>query len=188
MKEKKSKRGKVERCVELFLWNYRFVIMLGVIGLLLGSTLIFLLGILETFGTVKVFMVEIFSHGHVGKEIYIKTIIQTITSVDDFLLATVLLIFGLGIYDLFISKLEPAEEQDDVRPHWLRFSSLDELKSTLGKVVLMIMIVNFLKYVIQLEYKDPVEVLYLGVSIAFIGLALRLSHSKDINRTKIDNH
>lgn len=181
--KKPTLMNRIEKIVEHFLWNFRFVIMLGVIGLLLGSAVIFILGITETFSMIKLFISQLIEHGNLSEKTYHDIIIKTITTIDDFLLGTVLLIFGLGTYDLFISRLDPAEEQENVRPHWLRFNSLDELKNTLGKVVLMIMIVNFLKYVVELEFKDPIQVLYLGVSIAFIGLALKLSHGKDIDHT-----
>jgi len=175
----------VEKVVEHFLWNFRFIIMLGVIGLLLGSAVIFILGIIETFSMLKLFISQLIEHGHIIEDIYQNIIVKTITTVDDFLLGTVMLIFGLGTYDLFISRLDPAEDQEDVRPHWLRFSSLDELKNTLGKVVLMIMIINFLKFVVKIKYENPIHILYLGISIAFIGLALKLSHGKDIDSSTV---
>ena len=196
----------LESCIENFLWNFRLIIILGVIGLLICSAVIFTLGIIETVSIAIDFVANIGGHGlqvhdyapiheqHAAvKEIVAHTpiahsdniIVGIITVVDDFLLGIVLLIFGLGTYDLFISRIDPAEEQEDIRPDWLVFSSLDELKSVLGKVVLMIMIISFLKFVVNIggTFKEPVHILYLGLSIAFIALALKWSHSKDINKS-----
>ena len=106
--------------------------------------------------------------------------------VDDFLVGIVLLIFGLGSYDLFISRIDPALNQTDIRPDWLVFSSLDELKSVLGKVVLMILTITFLQVCIDMKFETPLHLVYLGSGIAFVSLGLRLTHGKDINRTTVN--
>ncbi|MBN1351275.1 YqhA family protein, partial [candidate division KSB1 bacterium] len=120
---------------------------------------------------------------------YNKIILHIVTTVDDFLLGMVLLIFGLGSYDLFISKIEAAQEaarmENIRRPDWLKFNSLDELKSILGKVVLMILIINFLKFFVKLTFDEPVQIIYLASGIFLISLALKFSHGKDIEKTKI---
>ena len=187
--KKKTVFAFLELVLEKFLWNFRLVILLGVLGLLVGSLVIFLLGVIETYVLTMLFFNELISHGlHITEEIYNKIIIQIITIVDDFLLGIVLLIFGLGTYDLFISRIDPAEEQVDIRPNWLVFESLDELKSVLGKVVLMILIINFLKIVVNTDFSEPIHLLYLGAGIAMMALSLKWSHSeKDINITTIDD-
>ncbi len=180
--------GLLEMILEKFLWNFRLIILLGVLGLLVGSLVIFILGVIETFVLTMLFINEIVSHGlHISEGIYDQIIIQIITIVDDFLLGIVLLIFGLGTYDLFISRIDPAEEQTDLRPNWLVFQSLDELKSVLGKVVLMILIINFLKVVVNTTFSEPIHLLYLGFGIAMMALSLKWSHTeKDIDRSTIE--
>lgn len=163
-----------ERFIETFLWNFRLIIFLAVVGLLLCSTVMFVIGINETFSTIKLLISE-FAHIH---DIYNDVIVGIISIVDDFLLGIVLLIFSLGTYDLFISKIDPAEEQDDIRPDWLIFNSLDELKSVLAKIVLMIMIINFLKYSVHMEFKTPLHLLELGGGIALVALSMKLTHKK----------
>ncbi|MBN1883443.1 MAG: YqhA family protein [Deltaproteobacteria bacterium] len=177
--------GFTERLLEKFLWNFRVIILLGVLGLLIGSLVIFIMGIIETYHLTNMFITHIIHHGtHIDENLYNTIIIQIITTVDDFLLGIVLLIFGLGTYDLFISRINPAEVQDDIRPNWLVFESLDELKSVLGKVVLMILIINFLKIVVNTSFEEPIHLLYLGGGIALAAVALKWSHTeKDIDRT-----
>lgn len=187
-KEHSTKRGLIEfteHVLEKFLWNFRVIILLGVLGLLVGSLVIFIMGIIETYHLANIFVSHIIHHGtHINEELYNTIIVQIITTVDDFLLGIVLLIFGLGTYDLFISRINPAEAQDDIRPNWLVFESLDELKSVLGKVVLMILIINFLKIVVNTSFAEPIHLLYLGSGIALTALALKWSHTeKDIDRT-----
>lgn len=168
-----------EKVVENFLWNFRLIIFLAVVGLLLCSTIMFVIGINETIGTI-IKLIKEFNHIH---DIYNDVIVGIITIVDDFLLGIVLLIFSLGTYDLFISKIDPAEQQTDIRPDWLIFNSLDELKSVLAKIVLMIMIINFLKYSVHMEFKTPLNLLQLGGGIALIALSMKLTHkNKEDNR------
>jgi uncharacterized membrane protein YqhA len=115
---------------------------------------------------------------------YNEMIMGLITVVDDFLIGIVLLIFGLGSYDLFISRIDAALEQGDIRPDWLVFGSLDELKSVLGKVVLMILVINFLRLTIETTFEGPLHLVYLGAGIALVSLGLKLTHGKDIEMTK----
>jgi len=182
--EKVSRGALVEQIVEKFLWNTRLIILLGVFGLLASSAVIFLLGVFETISLVNLFFYNILHHGiHIDGDLYNKIIVQIITTVDDFLLGIVLLIFGLGTYDLFISRLDHAHSQEDLRPDWLIFNSLDELKSVLSKVVLMILTINFLKLVVNMEFTEPLHLLYLGGGIALVSLALKLSHGKDVSES-----
>lgn len=191
-----SRRGlaaSLEFLFEHFLWYFRLVIILGVLGLLLSSSLMFVVGALETFHLVGDFLrTMIANQGHfvevpTGDLVtYNDVIMQVITVVDDFLVGIVLLIFGLGSYDLFISRIDPALSQNDIRPDWLIFGSLDELKAVLGKVVLMILTINFLRFSVELRVSDPVHLLYLGGGIALVSLALKFSHGKDINRSTVE--
>lgn len=186
--------GSVERLFESFLWYFRFVIVLGVIGLLMGSSVVFVLGILETTSLVGHFAATLWkNHLHLAAEpglgllTYNELIIHVIRVVDDFLVGIVLLIFGLGSYDLFISRIDPALNQSDIRPDWLIFSSLEELKGVLGKVVLMILTITFLQVCINMEFTTPLDLIYLGAGIAFVSLGLKLTHGKDINRTTAES-
>lgn len=101
-----------------------------------------------------------------------------IGSVDDFLLATVLLIFTFGLYELFISKIEEAENDPRQSSRILLIKNLDDLKDRLAKVVLMILIVTFFKNVIHLDFHSPLDVLYLGGGILLVALALYFTHKK----------
>lgn len=182
----------IERTFEKALWYFRLVIVLGVIGLLMASSIVFVLGMIETTSLVGEFAATLWkNHGHLAEDAgrglltYEDLIIRVITVVDDFLVGIVLLIFGLGSYDLFISRIDPALEQTDIRPDWLIFSSLEELKSVLGKVVLMILTITFLQVTIDMTFEKPVDLVYLGSGIALVSLGLKLTHGKDINRTTL---
>jgi len=186
--------AKIEHIFEHFLWYFRLVIILGVVGLLMGSSVVFILGILETSHLVGNFVATLWkNHLHLPVEsdlgllTYNDLIFSVIKIVDDFLVGIVLLIFGLGSYDLFVSRIDPARDQNDIRPDWLVFSSLDELKSVLGKVVLMILTITFLQVCINMTFSTPLDLMYLGGGIALVSLGLKLTHGKDIDRTTIES-
>jgi uncharacterized membrane protein YqhA len=57
----------------------------------------------------------------------------------------------------------------------LLIESVDDLKDRLAKVVLLVLIVEFLQYALGARYTSALDLLYLAVGIALIGLALYLS-------------
>ena len=107
-----------------------------------------------------------------------ETITHVVEIVDGYLLATVMLIFGLGLYELFISKIDKAEESEGAS-NVLLIHSLDDLKGRLAKVILMILIVKFFEHAIRMPFALPIDLLYLAAGIALIGLSLYLSHAAD---------
>ena len=58
----------------------------------------------------------------------------------------------------------------------MQIESLDDLKDRLGKVILMILIVAFFKNVLHVEFKEPLDILYMGGGICLIALAGYLGH------------
>ena len=114
--------------------------------------------------------------GAVYEEFHGEVVGHIIGAVDDFLLATVLFIFALGLYELFISKIDEAEAEAAASSRILLIHSLDDLKDRLAKVILMILIVTFFKNVIHTTFDDPLKILYLGVGILFVALALFFTH------------
>lgn len=95
--------------------------------------------------------------------------VQVIESVDTFLVALVFLIFAIGIYELFIGKFDPVIRINDKRPSWMRISSIDDLKSSLVKVLLIAMIVGF--YKMTLKGGNYQELMFLAIGIVLISAA-----------------
>jgi uncharacterized membrane protein YqhA len=167
----------IEQIFETILFGSRFVTILAVLGTLAASVCMFIKGTLRIAGGVCQFYNDImhFQPGvtHETEEV----LARFVTSVDNYLFATVLLIFSMGIYELFISEIDPASRRPDTRPDWLKIRSLDELKSSLGKVILMILIVEFFEKSMSLEYGNTLDLLYLGIGIILVAGALFLTHS-----------
>ncbi len=93
-----------------------------------------------------------------------------------FLFAMVLVIFGVGVYELFITKIDPVLQKVDGRPSWMQINNVDDLKSALGKVILMVLIVTFFKHSIEVQYGNVNDLLKLGLGIVLIAMALFITH------------
>jgi len=105
MENNYSWRKRVELFFESFLWNTRWLVLIAVLASLLSSFVIFLVGLYEVLHLVFGFLTEL-SY----RNFYAKLLSVVIASVDLFLIGTFLLVFSLGLYELFISKIDPAEK------------------------------------------------------------------------------
>jgi uncharacterized membrane protein YqhA len=94
--------------------------------------------------------------------------------VDGYLLAAVLVLFALGLYELFIGHLAFLEHSE-VAARLLRVRSVDDLKDKLGRVVLLILVVKFSQLAMEMTYAAPIDLLYLGLGILLIGGGLFLT-------------
>ena len=106
--------------------------------------------------------------------------------IDGYLLGAFMLIFGFGLYELFLAQIQEAKVSR-MSARILRVESLDDLKSRLGKVILIILIVEIFKDGFQIKTQSPLDVLYVAASIALIGLALYLTHSSGSENKKVES-
>ena len=156
---------------EDLLYYTRYFSFIAVIGAVLSSFILFIQG----FGLIIKGLVGFFQDPY---ERYEALFEKLVSSVDVFLFALVLIIFGVGVYELFIANVDPEDKPAATRPTWLKISSVDDLKSSLGKVILMVLIVSFFKHVLEIDSErwDPIALLYLAIGILLISGALYLTH------------
>jgi uncharacterized membrane protein YqhA len=95
---------------------------------------------------------------------------HTVGSIDGFLLATILLIFALGLYELFISDIDEAQNSSCSKV--LEINSLDDLKSKLSKVILMILVVTFFEVSLSMTFAGALDLVYFSLGILMVSLAL----------------
>jgi len=170
----------LEKYFEQFLWNSRLVVLAAVITSLLSSFAMFFMATVDAW----YMLAHLFEYAspelstQARGALRSETVTHVVEIVDGYLLATVLLIFGLGLYELFISKIDSAEGEK-VSSSVLVIHSLDDLKGRLAKVILMILIVKFFEHASGMHYETPLSLLYLAAGIAFIGLALYLTHASE---------
>lgn len=159
---------------EDILYYSRYFAFVAVIGAILSSFILFIQG----FGLIIKGLVGFFQDPYEKYEILFE---KLVSSVDVFLFALVLIIFGVGVYELFIANVDPEDKPADSRPTWLKISSVDDLKSSLGKVILMVLIVSFFKHVLEITAEEwtPLALLYLAIGIMLIAGALYLTHKSN---------
>ncbi|MBI3903163.1 MAG: YqhA family protein [Nitrosomonadales bacterium] len=162
------------------LWNSRFVILAAVVGSLFAGFAIFYMATVDV-----VYLVMHAAHyadpdmaDTARKALHDSTVTHIVEVVDGYLLATVMLIFSLGLYELFISDIDQAHG-NKASSKILVISSLDDLKSRLAKVIIMILIVTLFEQALNMHLTTPIDLLYLGGAIALIALALYLTHSAE---------
>lgn len=159
---------------EKLLWGSRYLTLLAVGSCIIGMALLFTLAAIDM-GKLFVEFVNVYLLGHDVPDFHTVVVSHVITAVDDFLLAMVLLIFALGVYELHIDKLEFLRS-NEAAGKLLQIESLDDLKDRLGKVILMILIVSFFKNVLSVKFDDPLNILYMGGGIFLVALASYFGH------------
>lgn len=170
----------MEKTFETILWNSRLVVLAAVVASLMAAFAMFYMASVDA-----VYMISHLAHyaspaltaaERVG--LRSTTVTHVVEIVDGYLLATVLLIFALGLYELFISKIDQAEGAENAS-NVLMITSLDDLKSRLAKVVMMILVVRYFEYALGMDFSSPLDLLQFAGGIALLGLALYLSHLAD---------
>ncbi|WVZ78572.1 hypothetical protein U9M48_026263 [Paspalum notatum var. saurae] len=161
--------SELEARVEKVIYACRFITFLGIGGLLLGSVPCFLkvlaslvdsqgfpplvlarvnsdvVGLCCLQGCVYVMdaFVEYYLHG--GG----KVVLMLLEALEMFLMGTVTFVFGTGLYELFISNIDIAKGSNlfglfrlPGRPKWLVIPSVNDLKTKLGHVIVMLLLVG----------------------------------------------
>ncbi|XP_031740740.1 uncharacterized protein LOC101204811 isoform X4 [Cucumis sativus] len=143
-----EKMNTVEEELEKAIYRCRFMAFFGVLGSLIGSIHCFIEGCVHVAAS--------FSEYFVNRG---KVIIVLVEAIDVYLLGTVMLVFGTGLYELFISQLGNArplsksnvEHKSNLfglfplkeRPKWMNVRTVNELKTKLGHVIVMLLLIGF---------------------------------------------
>ncbi|MBW8182759.1 YqhA family protein [Shewanella nanhaiensis] len=159
---------------ERVLWSSRLSVMLGVLACIVAAFVIFIMGLKDVIHMLDLIWSYILTGSH---EIRNDLVMVVVEILDTFLLGAVLLIFAFGLYELFINNLEVAEKSK-AAGKILVISSIDSLKSKLGKVILMMLIIKLFSYFIEMKPQSMLELLYMGVIIVLVALALMLTKDK----------
>jgi len=163
----------VERGFENILWSTRFFVLLAVIFSMIGGISLFIVASVDiTKVGINVYNYY-FSHPS-NYDIHKDIITDLIGAIDLYLIAIVLFLFGFGLYELFISKIDIAKRS--AASKILEIHSLDELKDKLAKVIIMVLMVGFFKKATNMELNNPLDLIYLSASILGLSLAFYFMH------------
>lgn len=170
----------VEKLFEGALWRSRFVVVIAVISSMISAIAVFYVTTVDVW-----YLVAHILHysdpalsAEARKILHDDTVTHVVEVVDGYLLATVMLIFSLGLYELFVSDIDEAHGSR-ASSKILLIENLDDLKTRLAKVILMILIVKLFEHAVQMKMDTVLDLLYLGGAIALVGLALYLTHASE---------
>jgi uncharacterized membrane protein YqhA len=134
----------------------RFVVAVPAVGSIIGSFTLMVIGTWE----ILMSIIKLVDTSVPLKE----SVVTILTAVDTLLLATVLLVIGYGLYELFVDASVQL-------PPWLEISSLDDLKAKLIGVVVAIIAVVFLGVLVDSSDPNDVMLIGIGAGAVVIGLA-----------------
>ena len=168
----------LESRFEFILWSSRLLVMLAVVPSLLGAAVLFLIGTADVLGIVAGTIAYYLGFG--TGDIHDTVIPEIIIAVDIYLIAIVLLIFGSGIYRLFISPIDQSENRTPSHP--FNVGSFDQLKDKIARVVILAVIIEFFRAVVDIKFQTPLDAIYLAVSVlALAGGLYLMSHAHSKN-------
>lgn len=170
----------IERLFEGALWKSRFFVVVAVVASMVAALTMLYITTVDLWYAVLhvVHYADPGLSAEARKVLHDDTVTHIVEVVDGYLLATVMLIFALGLYELFVSDIDEARESR-TSSKILVIESLDDLKTRLAKVILMILIVKLFEHAVKIELGGALELLYLGAAIALVGLALYLTHASE---------
>ncbi|KAJ4848409.1 hypothetical protein Tsubulata_032780 [Turnera subulata] len=110
-----------------------------------------------------------------------KVILLLVEAIDVYLLGTVMLVFGMGLYELFVSNLDIAKLSSGKmvpqgsnffglftlkeRPRWLEIKTVNELKTKLGHVIVMLLLIGFFEKSKTAVILSPLDLLCFSASV-----------------------
>lgn len=161
----------VEKVFEKGLWSTRFVIILAVVFGLVGALVLFAVASVDIFNTAAYVINTYLSHAH-PEHFHDDIVSGIIGAVDLYLIGVVMIIFSFGLYELFISDIDPAKDQDGKENQLLAVHSLDQLKDKISKVIVMVLVVGFFQKVGHTPFNGALELFYLAISITAVAVGL----------------
>ena len=159
---------------ENFLWSTRFIVIIAVVLSIISSISLFLIGGWDIIQA-TILNNPLFNHEISNSN---DLLFKIISSIDLFLIGIVLLIFGFGVYELFISEIDFAKGK--FADSTLKINSLDQLKNKIIKVIIIVLIVKFFEKVLKLSqnFTTPNDLLLFSISILSICIGYYLINRK----------
>jgi uncharacterized membrane protein YqhA len=155
----------------------RVLVIIAIIGLILTSIIVIITGFAELFRILSFLLHDGLLSEEAGKFLSV-----TVTEmIDLYLIGLVLIIFALGLYQLFI-------DSDIDLPEWLDTPSFDVLKARLLIVIVVVLAVLFLGYASTAT--DGIMIAGLGIGIGVvivaIGYILSIASKGQIERKRLE--
>lgn len=146
------------------LWLSRYIVILTVVLSILASFSLILIASWDIVEAITIYN-PLFSKGIDDNN---QFLFKIISSIDLFLIGIVLLIFGFGVYELFVKEINFAKAR--FIESTLQIKNLDQLKNKIIKVVIIVLIVKYFEKILKLSqnFTSPLDILYFSTSILCI--------------------
>jgi uncharacterized membrane protein YqhA len=164
--------------MDKFFFSFRFMSVVAVVGSLLGSVLMFIIGSTKVYYAYAAYFLGYQPSTGLG-ELQGSDIATAylIKSLDAFLIALVLFIFAYGVYWIFVFQKTEEAGSDPLKS--VRINTISQLKKILAEVIIIILFVKFLE--IALINLDSLrwELLIMPCSILLLSLSLKFLELKE---------
>ncbi|MCG8368566.1 MAG: YqhA family protein [Pseudanabaenales cyanobacterium] len=162
---------KLEAIFEACLWKFRLFALIPVIFGLLSSLNFFVVGSIEILEGLS----HNFPHDYIDEHSFTKAVASIIGGVDHDLIGVVLLLFGFGIYEIFISPIEINFRYKGIKILEV-VNTLDGLKRKILQVVIMALIIGFFKRALSIPIESQQDLQSTAICILLIAVSSYLVH------------
>ncbi len=162
---------------EQVIGNVRFAALVAVLASALGSLLMFLIGGTKVYFAFSGYLEALFIGSDAVKLSSNAAIDYMVQAIDAFLIAVVLMIFGGGIYNLFIREVDTPEPGTK---RLLEIKNISQLKRVLAEVIVVILMVRFLEEALNGLDEYRWEMLILPAAVLMMAIAVRALNLKEL--------
>lgn len=103
-----------------------------------------------------------------------EVITTIVKSLDGYLIAALLIVVALGLYELFVNPIDTARGST-AGTRLLQIRDLEDLKQRVAKLVVLVLVVEFFQQALRLPIAGALELLWLGLGILVVSAALWLT-------------
>lgn len=169
----------VEKFFEWLLWESRLVVLVAVLASLAVGLGAFYMATVDAVHVIQGLGPYAGSGLSYDQRVDLRadTLSGIVKTMDGYLVGAIMLIFALGLYELFIKRVADPEG-DEGASGILRISTLDELKDRLARLVLLILVIEFFNQALHLKFTRPLDLLYMAAAIGLVAAAVYISSLK----------
>ena len=157
-----------KKIVESIIWNLRLFLLIPIFSFLIISIFLIFLSLKKVYFII-ISWIEGFN---------LKLLWSIVSLMDLVLLSLILIIFAWGIYELFIDKIK-IKNKDITKAKHLIINNIDELKESLWKVIIIMLIVNLFKILISFKINTWHDIIAISISILSLALAIKFLPKKE---------
>jgi uncharacterized membrane protein YqhA len=158
-----------EVVAERALWGSRLLMLVGVAGSILMAVIVLWVSAVD----LAVLAGDTIAYASASDRADVRAdlIGGIVKTIDSFLLAAILVLVAFGLYELFISRLDPARDGAS-NPRILLVLSIDDLKDRIAKLVVLILVIEFFQRSLEADLTQADELLKLAGAISLVAVAL----------------